>query len=206
MNRVIEFMGSGTMDILAMEKKLKGMLTPKRYQHSIGVMETAVEMAEIFGVDVEKARLAGLLHDCAKDIDKDEMLRLCKEMNIPLDPVKREQRSLIHADLGAKMLETEFGITDPDIISAVKYHTLGRENMTDLEKILYLADCIEPNRSHYEGLEELRQLARTNLDCAMLAAIDRSVDYVLHRHRKLHSQTLVTQQYFLKLCKEKMTV
>ncbi len=196
----------GSVDIEAWSQKLKGMLSEKRYIHSLGVMETAEKMARRFGVDPEKAKIAGLLHDCAKDVDKDEMLVLCKKLGVKLDPVKREQRSLIHADLGAKFLETEFGITDHDIILAVKYHTLGRENMTDLEKILYLADVIEPNRKPFEGIEALRGLCESNLDCAMLFAIERSIDYVRHRRKKLHSQTLAAQQYFLTICKEKVTV
>lgn len=198
--------GTGMLSIEAVEKKLRGMLSEKRYLHSLGVMETAEKMAHRFGEDPEKARLAGLLHDCAKDIDKDEMLVLCKQLDVPLDPVKREQRGLIHADLGARLLETEFGITDPEIISAVKYHTLGRENMTNLEKILYLADIIEPNRRPFEGIEALRSLCESNLNCAMLFAIERSIEHVLHRHKKLHSQTLAAQQYFLTICKEKVTV
>ena len=193
------------MDLFSMEKKLQSMLTEKRYRHSLGVMETAVEMAKVFGVDEEKARLAGLLHDCAKDIDKNKMIPLCKELSVPLDPVKKESKGLIHADLGAKMLETEFGIFDPEIINAVKYHTLGRENMSDLEKILYLADIVEPNRVPFEGIEELRSLCKSNLDCAMLFALERSIDYIQHRHKKLHSQTLQAQQYFLEICKEKVT-
>ena len=193
------------MDLEAMEQKLRGMLSEKRYQHSLGVMETAIEMAEIFGVDVEKARLAGLLHDCAKDIERSKRIPLCKELGVRLDPVKKDQKGLIHADLGAKMVETEFGITDIEVINAVKYHTLGRENMTDLEKILYLADIIEPNRKPFDGIEELRSLCRSNLDCAMLYALDRSIEYIQHRHKKLHSQTLQAQQYFLEICKEKVT-
>jgi len=193
------------MDLESMEKKLQGMLTEKRYRHSLGVMETAVEMAKIFGVNPEKARLAGLLHDCAKDIEKNKRIPLCKELGVPLDPIKKESKGLIHADLGAKMLETEFGISDPDIINAVKYHTLGRENMSDLEKILYLADIVEPNRVPFEGIEELRSLCKTNLDCAMLFALERSIDYIQHRHKTLHSQTLQAQQYFLEVCKEKVT-
>ncbi len=193
------------MDLEAMEQKLRGMLSEKRYRHSLGVMETAIEMAEIFGVDTEKARLAGLLHDCAKDIERSKRIPLCKELGVYLDPVKKDQKGLIHADLGAKMVETEFGITDIEVINAVKYHTLGRENMTDLEKILYLADIIEPNRKPFDGIEELRSLCRSNLDCAMLYALDRSIEYIQHRHKKLHSQTLQAQQYFLEICKEKVT-
>lgn len=199
-------MNFGNMTLEAIEQKLAAMLTPTRYTHSLGVMETAVAMAQRFGADVEKARLAGLLHDCAKDIDYDKMIPLCRELGVELDPVKQEQKGLIHADLGAKMLETEFGITDPDIIGAVKYHTLGRENMTDLEKILYLADMTEPNRRAYDGLSELRELCKTNLNCAMLFGLERSIDHIRHKRKKLHSQTLAAQQYFLTLCKEKVTV
>ncbi len=206
MNKVKGIKSSmGSVDIESASQKLKGMLSEKRYIHSLGVMETAEKMACCFGVDPQKARIAGLLHDCAKDIDKDKMLVLCKQLGVKLDAVKREQRSLIHADLGAKLLETEFGIDDEEIISAVKYHTLGREYMTDLEKILYLADVIEPNRKPFDGIEELRSLCEANLDCAMLFAIERSIEYIQHRHRKLHSQTLAAQQYFLTICKEKVT-
>ena len=196
----------GNMTLEAMEQKLAGMLTPARYIHSLGVMETAVGMARRFGANPEKARLAGLLHDCAKDIEFEKMIPLCDKLGVTLDPVKREQKGLIHADLGAKLLETEFGITDPEIIGAVKYHTLGRENMTDLEKILYLADMIEPNRRSYDGLDELRHLCKTNLNCAMLYGMERSIDHIRHKRKKLHSQTLAAQQYFLTLCKEKVTV
>ncbi len=198
-------MTSGKTDYASLEQKLQTMLSPDRYRHSLGVMETAEKMARHFGEDVEKAKIAGLLHDCAKDIDKDEMIAMCDALGVELDPVKREQRSVVHADLGAKLLETEFGITDPEIISAVKYHTLGRVDMTRLEKILYLADIIEPGRKPWDGLEDLRKMAMADLDCAMLCAVDRSVEYVLRRHKILHSQTLATQQYFSKICKERVT-
>lgn len=198
-------MDLASVDIEKLQEKLKTMLTPCRYQHSIGVMETAAQMATLFGENVEKARIAGLLHDCAKDIDKSKMVAMCENLGVYLDPMKKEQRSLIHADLGAKLLETEFQIDDPDIISAVKHHTLGRENMNNLEKILYLADLIEPNRKPYEGIEELRRLSEKNLDCAMLCAVEQSIEHIQHKHKPLHSQTLATQQYFLKLCKEKVT-
>ena len=198
-------MDLASIDIAKLQKKLETMLTPNRFLHSLGVMETAMVMAKRFGENVEKARIAGLLHDCAKDIDKGKMVQMCEELGVYLDPMKREQRSLIHADLGAKLLETEFGIDDPHIIGAVKHHTLGREKMTNLEKILYLADLIEPNRKPFEGIDELRQLSEKNLDCAMLCAVEQSIDHIQHKHKPLHSQTLATQQYFLKLCKEKVT-
>ncbi len=193
----------GNIDYCAVKAKLATMLTPDRYRHSIGVMETAEKMALHFGESAEKAKIAGLLHDCAKDIDKSIMVDMCDSLGVVLDPTKREQRSLIHADLGAKLLETEFGIFDEEVALAVKNHTLGREEMTNLEKILYLADIIEPNRKHFPGIEEIRRLSMADLDCAMLCAVDHTVDHLMHRHKPLHSQTLATQQYFARICQKK---
>ncbi len=198
------------MDRIQMKEKLKTMLTPRRYQHSIGVMNTARELARRFGADEGKAEIAGLLHDCAKDIDKSKMVDMCDELGVELDDLKKEQRALIHPDLGAKLVQTEFDITDPEIISAIKHHTLGRPDMTKLEKILYLADYIEPNREEMEGLAELRALCREDLDRAMLFATDMTISYVLSKKKVLHKQSLATREYFRGLvekssCKGKVT-
>ena len=128
------------MELSQMQEKLRLMLTESRFRHSLGVMAASVRLAKIFGAPQEKARIAGLLHDCAKDIDKGEMPAMCDALGVPLDPVKREQRSLIHADLGAKLAQTEFGITDPEIIDAIRFHTLGRPDMTCL---LYTSDAAD---------------------------------------------------------------
>ncbi len=191
------------MELSHMQEKLKTMLTESRFRHSLGVMEAAVHLAEIHGAPVEKARIAGLLHDCAKDMDKSEMPALCDRLGVELDPVKREQRSLIHADLGAKLAQTEFGVTDPDIISAIRYHTLGRPEMTTLEKILYIADFIEPNRKSFIGLDELRELSELDLDFAMLKALDSSISYVRSQGKVLHEQSLLTQAYYSKIAAAK---
>ncbi len=187
------------MELSQMQEKLKGMLTEKRFQHSLGVMDSAVHLAKIFGESEEKARIAGLLHDCAKDINKELMPSMCDELGVELDAVKREQRSLIHADLGAKLVQTEFGVSDPDIISAIRYHTLGRPNMTALEKILYIADFIEPNRKDFPGLADIRELAELDLDIAMLTAVNASIRYVKSQNKVLHEQSVKTQAYYQKL-------
>lgn len=187
------------MEFSQMQEKLKGMLTEKRFRHSLGVMDSSVHLAKLFGESEEKARIAGLLHDCAKDIDKAIMPAMCDELGVELDDTKREQRSLIHADLGAKLAQTEFGVTDPDIISAIRYHTLGRPNMTVLEKILYIADFIEPNRKDFPGLSEIRELAELDLNLAMLTAVNASIRYVKSQNKLLHEQSLQTQAYYQKL-------
>ncbi len=184
------------MDISQMKEKLQTMLNPCRYTHSIGVMETAVHYAELFGADVEQARVAGLLHDCAKDIPWDEMPGMCDRLGVPLDAETRGQPALIHADLGAKLCALEFGVTDSAIADAIRYHTLGRAGMTLLEKIIYLADCTEPNRKSRPGLAKLRALCEEDLDAAMLEAILGTIRHVQERGKPLHSQTAEALRYF----------
>lgn len=182
-----------------MKEKLGTMLTEHRYVHSIGVMETAERLADIFGLDCEKAAIAGLLHDCAKQIEKEEQLALCDTFGIELDDIQRDNPALVHAELGAKVVETEFGITDPEIISAIHYHTLGRENMEPLEQILYLSDMIEPNRQDYEGLAELRVLSETNLDEATCYGLELKVAHVRRKGQVLHTQTMEAERYYREL-------
>lgn len=187
------------MDIEQIDKKLKSVLSERRYNHSIGVMHTACELAHRYGADVNKAKIAGLLHDCAKEIDKEDMLRMCYEMEIPLDDVKRTQKGLLHADIGAELLKKEYGIYDEEIYNAVKCHTMGRSNMTKLDKIIYLSDYIEPGRKYFEGLDVLRELCREDLDLAMVYAIDLSIGFILAKGKTLHKQTIITREYFKNL-------
>ncbi|MBR2500521.1 MAG: bis(5'-nucleosyl)-tetraphosphatase (symmetrical) YqeK [Clostridia bacterium] len=191
------------MNLIQMDEKLKNTLSERRYIHSIGVMESAISLAERFGEDIDKARIAGLLHDCAKEVDKDEAVKLCDELGIDIDDAKRVQKGLLHADLGAELIKTEYDISDSEIYDAIKYHTMGRENMTMLDKIIYLADFIEPSRRDFEGLTELRKLCMEDLDEAMLFAINLSISFVLNKGKVLHKQTLATRDYFQKLKEEK---
>ena len=186
-----------------MEEKLNNTLSERRYKHSIGVMEAAVKMAEHFGADVEKARIAGLLHDCAKEIDKDEALKMCDELGILIDEEKRVQKGLLHADLGAELMKREYGIDDAEIYSAVKCHTMGKRDMSMLDKILYLADFIEVNRREFDGLSELRRICFEDLDEAMLFAINLSISFVLSKGKTLHKQTTDTKEYYEKIIENK---
>lgn len=177
------------------KEKLSMMLTDHRYTHSLGVVETAMKMAEIFGVDIEKAEMAALLHDCAKQIPHQEQLKLCKEYNITLDEVKEIELGLLHAELGAYLAEHEFGIKNQEILDAIRYHTLGRENMTDLDKILYLSDIIEPNRKEFEGLDELRRLSFSDLDRALLLGFNLTIAHTERQGHILHNQTIQAERY-----------
>lgn len=191
------------MNLNQMEEKLKSTLSERRYKHSLGVMEAAISMAKHFGADVEKARLAGLLHDCAKELDKDEALKMCDEMGIFIDEEKRLQKGLLHADLGAEIMKRDYGIDDEEVYSAVKCHTMGKRNMTVLDKILYLADFIEPHRKEFDGLAKLRELCFVDLDEAMLYAINLSISFVTGKGKVLHKQTIDTRDYFNELRENK---
>lgn len=158
------------------EKHLERLLKPSRYIHSIGVSKTAVKMARIFGVDEEKAYIAGLLHDCAKNLTQEENEIKCKDLDVVLDEYEKNQPWLIHAKVGAELIKSEFGIDDEEISSAIRWHTLGKENMTDLEKIIYVADMTEPNRCYPEA-EYLRKIAFENLDKAVLACTEATIEF-----------------------------
>ncbi len=190
-----------------MKEKLATLLTDHRYTHSLGVVETAVKMAKIFDTDVEKTEIAALLHDCAKQIPHNTQLEMCHSFGIPLDEVKEKELGLLHAELGAYMAEHDFGVTDPEILDAIRYHTLGRKAMSDMEKILYLADIIEPNRKVFDGLNELRELCFENLDRALLFGFGLTISHTNRRGHILHNQTIDAEKYIReKLRKEEILV
>ncbi len=178
-----------------MREKLGTLLTDHRYTHSLGVVETAVKMAQIFGADTRKTEIAALLHDCAKQIPHNTQLEMCREYKIPLDEVKEKELGLLHAELGAYLAEQEFGVTDAEILDAIRYHTLGRVDMTTMEKILYLADIIEPNRKDFEGLSELRKLSFRDLDRALLFGFGLTIAHTNRRGHILHNQTIDAEKF-----------
>ena len=167
-----------------MAYRLKKELDAARYAHTLGVEKTAREMAKKFGVDEEKAALAGLLHDCAKCMLLSQMTKAAK--NEKLDPVMKESKALMHAVAGAHVAQDVYDVHDPEVLGAIR----GHANMTKLEKIVYLADMIEPNRKPYPGLEALRKLCMTDLDEAMHMALLMSLDHVREQGKPLHPDTM----------------
>ncbi len=176
--------------------KLRKILTPKRFEHSLGVMETGKELAQNYGCDVEKAKLAGLLHDCAKDIEKHQMLQLCDDFGIVLDEISKKESQLIHGPVGAELARYTFGIQDEEILDAIRYHTVGKEDMTLLTKIIYVADCIEPGRS-FSGVSEIREMAFSDIDLAVIKSIDSTIKRVLYRGRLIHPLTIKARNYII---------
>ena len=164
-------------------------LRPARFRHSREVSRTAVRLAERWGVDIEKARLAGILHDCARNLKGKELLKCAAANGLPVSEIEILQPALIHAPLGSLLAERRFGVADPEILLAIARHTTGAAQMSPLDKIIYLADCIEPGR-HYPGVDELRALAEQDLDAAVLLAYDHSISFVLAGGGLLHPNTV----------------
>jgi len=171
------------------EETLKARLKPGRFVHTLGVAETAMRLASRYGVDPQRARLAGLLHDCAKSMDYAEMVALVKA-NVPdADAEELAMEPVLHAPAGMVTARDEFGVRDPGILAAIRNHTLGDSGMSALEKLIYLADFIEPNRKPFDGLEEVRALAETDLTAAVRLSARMSNEYVISRGGKLNSRT-----------------
>jgi nicotinate-nucleotide adenylyltransferase len=178
------------LDYKTMQDKLQSSLSMKRYIHTIGVVDEAVKLANIYGVDPDKARVAALLHDCAKDYPDDMKKRLCKEFHVELDDIMKSQIDLAHSFLGAKVAKREYDVSDYEILEAIRYHTTGKVSMSMLDKIIFIADYIEPNRKDFEGLKEIRALAYTDIDLAVKKALEQTITYTEERGKILHPLTL----------------
>lgn len=179
--------------------KLKESMTESRFKHSLGVMETSMILARRYGANTEKAELAGLIHDCARDIPLDKQLKMAENFGILLDDIQKHEPVLIHGPLGAEIARDVFDIHDEEILNAVRLHTTGDKNMTLLEKIIFISDYIEPGRC-FPGVENLRVKAFKDLDEALTAAFDSTVRYVMERQGLLHPRTVNARNYIL-LCK-----
>lgn len=165
-------------DFAKFESKLKKYLDKDRYRHTLGVMYTASALAMAHGVCLEQARIAGLLHDCAKCISNKKKLKLCEKHGIELSKVERENPFLIHAKLGAYIAKEKYGIEDEEVLLSIRWHTTGCEAMTDLEKVIYIADYIEPGRDKAPNLSWVRKVAFMNLDEGMYYILKDSLSYL----------------------------
>lgn len=179
-------------DVLAYERRLAEYMKPKRLAHSIGTMGYAVELAAIWGADGKKARTAGLLHDCAK-LGDEAALRLAKEYGYTPNAEEQRAPGLLHGPLGAIRAQREFGIADEEITNAIGCHVFGRLNMTQLDKILYVADKAEYTRA-YNGVDRLRERAESDLDGAVLMTMDNSIGNLLARGVAPSDESLMIRQ------------
>ena len=185
-------MGYEEMRVL-LEKSLK----PSRYQHSLGVAETAVFLARRFGVDEEQAQVAGLLHDCAREFRNEDLIAEAEKRLIMVGNIERQMPLLLHAYVGSRLVTEKYGVSDHAVEQAIWRHTVGGAKMTKLDKIIWFADMIEPNRD-YPGVEELRSLAKNAaLDDMVLAGLTQSITFVLQKGGLIHPDTVIARNEIL---------
>ena len=168
---------------------IRGRLTPRRFEHSLAVAKQAEYLARKYGADPEKARVAGLLHDILKDTDGDSQLQILKDFDILLDAVEQKAPKLWHAHAGAVFLRHILGITDEEILRAVRYHTTARAGMSPLEVVLYLADFTSDDRD-YPDVDVMRELTERDVDEAMRYALTYTIEDLNAQGRPIHPDTL----------------
>ncbi|QXM05907.1 bis(5'-nucleosyl)-tetraphosphatase (symmetrical) YqeK [Crassaminicella indica] len=184
------------LQINEIKKILKSRLTEKRYLHSLGVQKTAENLAKIYNGSITKASIAGLVHDCAKNLSAEQLLNYAERFGILVDGVTKFQPGLLHGAVGAEIAKREFNIEDDEILNAIKFHTTGKENMTLLDQIIYLADYIEPNRN-FNGVELLREAALQDLNKATLMAFNHTIKYIVSKGELLHLNTIFARNDLL---------
>ena len=187
------------IDWRELEKKLKKEQKGLRFQHTLGVAYTAAALALRWDVDMDRARLAGLLHDCAKCLSDKKKLEICEEQQLEVSDFEKEHPVLLHAKVGTYLAEADYGITDAEILSAINWHTTGRPGMTRLEQIIFVADYIEPNRNKAPNLQEVRGLAFQDLDRCTYRILQDTVDYLKKNPKSMDRMTMRAFTYYYNL-------
>lgn len=183
------------MNYEQIEKYVKSILSKKRFSHSQGVAKRAQELAKIYGEDIKKAQLIGIAHDIAKEIPKEEAIKYAKENNIIFDEIEKNEPGLWHSKLGASIVEKKFGFSK-DMSQAILYHTTGNINMNTMDKIIYIADKTEENRTNPE-LVMAREISNQNLDKGLLLVAKRAISYSLEKDSLIHPDTINLMNHIL---------
>ena len=185
-------------DLEKVSTQLKSKLNPSRYRHSHGVMYTAANLAFVHGGNVQEAMAAGLLHDCGKIGDFKTQFTLAKELGIEITKKDKEIGSLFHAKLGMVLAKRKYGIMDEAILEAIRYHATGRPNMSLLEKIIFVADFIEPWRAEGAWLKPLRKIAFQDLEKAVVYGAQETIKYLEQNQQIIDEQTRETLEFYKK--------
>ena len=186
------------------KKYLKKHLTKDRYHHTLGVASTAVAMAMRYNPDpsnsnfIKRAELAGLLHDCAKCVDNNKKLRICEKNNLSCSSFEKSHPYLLHGKVGAYIAQTKFKIEDNDILQAITWHTTGRPDMSLLEKIIFIADYIEPSRTPVPELNLIRQLAFVDIDKAMEKILSNTLKFLESKGNPIDKMTQTTYDSYVR--------
>lgn len=177
---------------------LKQNLSERRFVHTLGVRDCVVTLAEKYSQDKSKAEIAALLHDCCKETPHEILLAKADKYNIPMNDVFLVQPGLLHGFVGAFEAQNKFAIDDEDILNAVKYHSTARPGMSMLEKIVYIADCIEPNRKKHSWMSALRNLAYCDIDEAVVFGINVSLSHLVEQNKLINPLSIDARNFLLK--------
>lgn len=183
-------------ELKKIRKAMEKSQDAKRYEHTLGVAYTAAALAMRYDANVKDAQIAGLLHDCAKCLSDEKRLSICEKHNISITEVERRNPFLLHAKVGSFLAMEEYKVTDSDIIHAILNHTTGRPGMSLLEKIIFVADYIEPGRKSAPNLKEIRKLAFEDLDAALLKILGDTLEYLQSMDGEIDPMTAKTYEYY----------
>lgn len=183
-------------DIRKIRRALEKTLEEKRYEHTVAVAYTATALAMRYGASMENAELAGLLHDCGKSVDRDKRIAFCEKHHIMISECERKNPSLLHAKVGSFLAMDTYKVQDSDVINAILNHNTGRPGMSLLEKIIYVADYIEPGRKQAPNLAPIRKMAFVDLDMALVHILKDTLDYISTYDKEIDPMTQKTYDYY----------
>ncbi len=179
-----------------LEKKLEKDLTESRFRHTLGVAYTATALAMRYGVNMDDARRAGLLHDCAKCMSNADMLKMAGRDGVTITDFEVKHPALLHAKVGVSVARKKYGVRDIAIMEAIRWHTTGKPDMTMLEKIIFTADYIEPNRNKAPNLDEIRKLAFEDIDRCVCKILSDTIEYLSANPKSMDPTTLRAYEYY----------
>jgi len=194
---------SSTIDREQVLAWLADNVPPKRIKHILGVEQMAVDLATHYQINLEKAALAGLMHDLAKYFKPQKLLKMAQIAGVEIDPISAATPHLLHADVSAIVARDTFKVTDTEVLDAIANHTLGRPGMNELSCIVFLADTLESGRGNTPELEHLRKICYQNLDKALFQTCDYSLKFLLETHCLIHPRTIATRNWFLQKAQKK---
>ena len=179
-----------------LNRDLKKNMDESRYEHTLGVMYTAGALAMRYECDLDKALLAGLMHDCAKCMPNAKKLKVAEKHGLEITEIEQKNPFMLHAKVGALLAEKKYDIEDQEVLSAIRWHTTGKPDMTLLEKIVYVADYIEPKRDKAPNLKEVRKMAFVDLDRALLKILEDTLNYLGDSPDEVDTMTKATYDFY----------
>lgn len=185
-------------DLKKIAREMEKIQDSKRFQHTLGVAFTAASLAMRYGEDIKKAQMAGLLHDCAKCMSDNKRLSICEKHNISITDVEKRNPFLLHAKVGSFLAMEEYHVEDEDVINAILNHTTGRPCMSLLEKIVFVADYIEPGRKEATNLSAIREMAFVDLDQTLIKILEDTLHYLEEKGGEIDPMTQKTFDYYCK--------